>query len=212
MIKKIAGCIISIILFSHALGITAENIGGAREFIDNFLKSEFNGGQDNRVDNAVYSPERKKLIKEMYGPLKGEIFFWESEKLCVVDNYKIKDIMINQSKAFVDVKFEEFACTGNKGYGRSPLIKTIKESVVTYSLENKNGRWLVIDPPIPRISKKALVDYNIQQIKLMSDWIMEKGSKAQKEFYHNLISTNEMLNPKPGESESAKTTENKGGE
>ncbi len=142
----------------------------------------------------------------MYGPLKGEIFFWDSERLSVVDSFEVTNIKINNSKATVNVKFEEFACTGNKGYGRSPLIKTIKESVVTYSLENKNGRWLVIDPPIPRISKKALVDYNIQQIKLMSDWIMEKGSKFQKEFYHNLISTNDMLKSETSRDGQAEST------
>ena len=38
-----------------------------------------------------------------------------------------------------------------------------------------------------------MIDYNNDQIKDMSKWIYEKGVKKQKEYYQNIINTNDML-------------------
>jgi hypothetical protein len=178
--------------WSNATG----DIDGARKFINEFLGAEFSGIPSFRVDNAIYSPERKLWVKKTYGSMIGEIFQLESNQICVVDSYKIIDIKIINSKAIVDVEFQEFARTGRKGYGRTPLIKTEKRTLVTYSLEYKKGRWWINDPPIPRVSRKAVVEHNEEIIKRMSEWVLEKGSEVQKEGYYNLINTNAMLKEK----------------
>lgn len=177
-------------------GIASANIDEVRKFINEFLEAEFIGNQSFRVDNVMNSPERQLLIKKMYSPMVGEIFYWESEKLCVVDHYEVTSIKITDSKAIVDVTFQEFACTGSKGYGRIPLNETNKRSLVKYSLEYKEGRWWINDPPIPRVSRKALIDYNGDIIRRMSDFIIEKGTEVQKKCYYNLIDTNNMLKEK----------------
>lgn len=124
----------------------------------------------------------------------GEILLWDCDKLCVVDGFEIISIKIENSKAIVDVAFQEYACRESKDcYYSIPLIKTNKKNVEKYILEYKKGRWWIHDPPIPRISRKAMIDYNNDQIKDMSKWIYEKGVKKQKEYYQNIINTNDML-------------------
>ncbi len=177
-------------------GVASPNIDDATKFINAFLEAEFSGDQSFRVDNAVYSAKRKKVIEKKYSPMIGEIFYWESETLCVVDNYEVTNTKKVDSKAIVDVTFQEFACTGGKGYGRVPLIKKNKKSLVRYSLEYKEGRWWMYDPPIPRVSRRALIDYNDEIISQMRDFVMEKGSKMQKDYYYNLIDTNNLLKGK----------------
>jgi hypothetical protein len=195
--KKIILLTIFIIGFCLNLGIASQDIDDAQKFAKEFLEAEFTGDQSFRVDNTINSPEREKMIKEMYGPLIGEIFYWESAKLCVVDHYEITNIkLLDKSKAVVEVKFKEFACTGDKGYSDVPLIKTNKISYEKYNLEYKKGRWWVNDPPIPRVSRKALIEYNDKSIRLTSDFIIKKGTKIQKQVYFNLIETNNILKGK----------------
>lgn len=97
--------------------------------------------------------------------------------------------------------FQEYACTGSKGYGRILLIKTNRKRSVKYSLEYKDGRWWIYDPPIPRVSREALIGYNDEMIRQMSDFVIEKGTKVQKEYYYNLINTNKMLKEKSDKKE-----------
>jgi len=194
--KRIFSLTIYIVICYSTWGIASTSIDEARKFMNEFLEAEFIGNQSFRVDNVMNSPERNKLIKEMYSPMIGEIFIWESEKLCVVDHYEITNIRIIDSKAEVDVTFQEFACTGKKGYGDSLLIKTNKRSLVKYILEYKKDRWWVYDPPIPRVSRKALIDYNNNIIRRMKEFVIEKGTEVQKKYYYNLIYANNMLEEK----------------
>jgi hypothetical protein len=192
--KKVSLLTIFIVVFYSTLGVTSPNIDDANKFIKEFLEAEFVGNRSFRLDNTIYSPEREKIIKEKYSPMIGEIFYWESTKLCVVDHYEITNIKMINSKAIVDVTFQEFACT--EGYGSTPLIKTNKRSFEKYGLEYKKGRWWVNDPPIPRVSRNALIEYNDIIISRMSDFVLEKGTKVQKEYYYKLINTNNMLKEK----------------
>jgi len=196
MLIKISTLSIVIILCCHTWGIASEHDNGASEFLKEFIKAEYIGNQSFRVDNTMYSPERKLMIKGMYGPLRGEIFYWESAMLCVVDDYKITSINLIKSKATIDVTFNEFGCTGSKGYGDVPIIKTNKISVVRYYLKYKRSRWWLCDPPVPRVSRNALITYNDEIIKRMNDFVHEKGTEVQKEYYNSLINTNNMLKEK----------------
>jgi len=174
-----------IVMFYVTWGFASPNIDDARKFINEFLEAEFIGNQAFRVDNVINSPKRQKWIKEKYSPMIGEIFYWESEKLCIVDHYEVTSIKIINSKAIADVTFQEFACT--EGYSDIPLIKKNKKSFVRYSLEYKKGRWWVYDPPIPRVSRKALIEYNDDHIRLVKDFVVEKGTEVQKRIYYNFI-------------------------
>lgn len=191
--KKITLLTISIIFCYAISSSAAEDEIGAKNFIDEFLKAEYDGDNFFRVNNAKYSPKRKLWVKKTYGPMIGEIFQMDGDHLCVIEDYKIINIKIIKSKAFVDVTFQEFACTGSKGYGDIPLIITNKSSSEKYNLQYQDGRWWIKDPPRPRVSRKAIIDHNEQIIKRMSEWILKKGSKVQKEYYYNLINTNAML-------------------
>jgi hypothetical protein len=182
---------ICIVICYVTCSIASPNIDDAMKLINKFLEAEFTGNQAFRINNAIYSAKREKVINEKYSPMIGEIFYWESEALCVVDHYEVTNIKMVGSKAIADVTFQEFGCT--EGYGDIPLIKTNKRSFEKYSLEYKKGRWWVNDPPIPRVSRKALIDYNDVIIRRMKDFVMEKGTDVQKKYYYNLINTNDML-------------------
>ena len=194
MIRRTCLLTVCIVICYISWGVTSPTLDDAKKFINAFLEAEFTGKQAFRVDNAMYSAKREKAIKEKYSPMIGEIFYWESEKLCVVDHYKVTSIKIVNSKAIVDVTFQEFACT--EGYSDTPLIKTNKKSFVRYSLEYKKGRWWVNDPPIPRVSTKALIECNDDHIRLVKDFVLEKGTEVQKKVYYNYINTNKMLKEK----------------
>ncbi len=193
VIRTIFAFAIFTVLCHGTQGVASEGIDDARRFMNEFLEAEFIGNQSFRVDNVMNSPERKALIKKMYSPMIGEIFIWDSEKLCVVDHYEITNITIINSKSEVEVRFKEFACTGTKGYGDMPLIKTNRNNFVKYFLVYRDGRWWVTDPPIPRVSRKAIIDFNEKIIRLMSDFVMEKGTSIQKKYYSNLVEANKTL-------------------
>ena len=192
--KKIFSLTIFIMSFYVSWGVASPTLDDPKKIINAFLEAEFNGDQAFRVDNAMYSAKRKRAIKEKYSPMIGEIFYWESETLCVVDGYEVTNIKTVDSKAIIDVTFQEFGCS--EGYSDIPLIRTNKKSLVKYSLEYKKGRWWVYDPPIPRVSRKALIEYNDDHIRLVKDFVVEKGTEVQKRIYYNYINTNKMLKEK----------------
>jgi hypothetical protein len=192
--KRFYLLIICLFICYPAWSYASNDIDGAKKFINEFLKEEFIGNNTVRISDAIYSP-RKKLLLDVDNKegLRGDLFQWESEKLCVVDGYEVTNIKIINSKAIINVTFQEYACTGSTGYADIPLIKTNRKSQERYSLEYKKNRWWIKDPPIPRISRKALIEYNDGNIREMSDWILKKGVEKQKEYYQNIVNTNNIL-------------------
>ncbi len=192
--KKFCFLIACFILFYPSWSYASKDIDGARKFMIEFLEMEYIGNPFFRVDNVMYSQERKSWVDKKYSDTNAELNRWDGDQLCVVDSYEIKEIKIINQRAIIEVVFKEFAHTdGKKGYGDSPLIRTEKNNKETYHLRYKNERWWIYDPPIPRVSRKALIEHNNDIIKLMKDWINEEGSNVQKKYYHNLINTNDML-------------------
>lgn len=175
----------------------SDKADGARKFMTEFLEMEYIGNPSFRVDNAMYSQERKSWVDKKYSDTNAEIHSWDGDQICVVDSYEIKEIKIINQRAIIGVVFKEFAHTdGKKGYGDSPLIKTEKKYKEKYYLEYKNERWWIYNPPIPRVSRKALIEHNDEIIKQMSDWVLQEGSNEQKKYYHNLINVNNLLEGK----------------
>ena len=72
--KKLCLLIICFIIFYPSWSNASKNIDGAKKFINEFLEAEFNGIQDFRVDNTIYSKKRELIIKRDYEPMIGEIF------------------------------------------------------------------------------------------------------------------------------------------
>ena len=192
LIKKICFMAICLLIVFSSQGL-AKNTEEAKKCIDEFLKAEFIGDNTFRVDNAAYSSEREMSLAANNKGLRRDVFQWENEALCVVDSYSITNIKISNMTSIINVSFDEYACACNAGYGEKQLIKAKKTHIEKYTLVYKKKRWWIKDPPKPRVSRKALIEYNEGIIKAMESWVQERGVLKQKEYYKNIINTNNML-------------------
>ncbi len=197
MVKKLILLISGIVLVSfNGWCVELNDDAGAKKFINEFLKAEFIGNESFRVDNTINSAKRQQMITKKYKPMIGEIFQWENEELSIVDSFEIKEIKISKQKATVTVMFQEFGRTLRGGYVKNPIIKTNEKTPAKYQLIYKKDRWWLYDPPMPRISRNALIDYNDEKIRRLHEFVLEKGTEIQRKHYYNYIDVNKMLKEK----------------
>jgi CTP-dependent riboflavin kinase len=119
----------------------------------------------------------------------------------IVTGYNILEIKQVSKKGTVKIKFQEIAeRVKDKKAGRVILLKKKQESEVIYDLILKNGNWVVLDPPEPRISLQAITSQFEDQMKILnsSNWQKTAGMdqeqiRNKKEIYSNFKSAYEEV-------------------
>ncbi len=162
----------------------------ANKVIRQFIEEEYGGTLDARQRMANFSPSRKEYRDAITHPdyLTGLVISLDADPLVVVKKYEYKDILRSNGDVIAVVCFEEIAKTTGKGLpGRKivPFAQALKN--VKYKLRKINGAWLVVDPPLPRVSIKSIADHYDGMVKTMSEVVKDaRVSKSQLEVYETL--------------------------
>jgi len=185
-------------LFSY---VTAENelanLDSAREVVEKFCRAEFMGVQDIRLDIAKYSRKQMLLEKKRDPESRGMVKFWDNDPLFVVASYQITDVSVKENHAIATIVYKRLARTCGDGVLKRKLIPDRKShDIVKLHLIYNESRWWVLNPPIPRVSLEAIIEYHKNYHKIMGDdWLRRPGiSESQKQYYRKLQENLEILN------------------
>lgn len=190
-------CILGFFRTGHADSNNSSQLMPIRAIADEYCRSEFNGDEYIRQDLATYSRKRIMEVKKSDPELIQLRFIgWESDPLYIVSAYKIIDIKIGKKQAVASVEYVRLARTEGFGHLDRKIIPDYNEQdVVLLNLVYEKGKWKILDPPLPRISKDALYKYFMDtKIRLEQNVIGKpETSEAQKQYYLKIKENLEIL-------------------
>jgi len=166
-----------------------------RKVVDNYCENDFNGVADTRTTLVKYSNKRLEIEKKRDPELLGKVIAFEADPIMVVNSYKIQQIVISNNKSVATVAYDRIAKSKGHGLpGRKIIPEYVKQEIVEFHLINEKGQWLIIDPPLPRISKRSLMQYYKDYIESMEKWIhTDKSSAGQRHNYEAMVATLNFL-------------------
>lgn len=170
-----------------------------RVVVDEYCRAELNGNEAIRQDLATYS--RKRLIEEKKrNPelVAYQIISWEGDPLYVVSGFKVLDIKIEKKSVVASVDYTRLARTEGIGHLERKIIPDYKEhDVLSVNLVFEKGKWKILDPPQPRVSKEALLSFYKNEKKEFEEYVINnpkaKPSEPQKKGYVKVKETLEIL-------------------
>ena|SRR6266850_7901197 len=187
-----------LIPFSHVIAENElANLDSARELVEKFCRTEFMGVQDIRLDIAKYSRKQMLWEKKRDPESRGMVKFWDNDPLFVVASYEITDVSVKKNYAIATIVYNRLARTEGDGVLKRKLIPDrISHDIVKLHLIYNESRWCVLDPPIPRVSLEAIIEYHKNYHKIMGDdWLQRTGiSESQKQYYRKLQENLGILN------------------
>jgi len=128
---------------------------------------------------------------------RGMVKFWDNDPLFVVASYEITDVSVKKNYAIATIVYNRLARTEGDGVLKRKLIPDrISHDIVKLHLIYNESRWCVLDPPIPRVSLEAIIEYHKNYHKIMGDdWLQRTGiSESQKQYYRKLQENLGILN------------------
>lgn len=157
-----------------------------RRLVEEYCEAEYNGVQDMRlkvakVTAARNAPDRSPALSE--GRKAGRVIDYSADPLIVVDSYRIKAVSGGEARAEATVVFRRLAnCDVTEK--RTYVVDRNARDTVTLSLEYDGSRWWIVDPPLPRVSKWALIEFSERIISSMNGIVKAgKASEGQKKYY-----------------------------
>ncbi len=158
-----------------------------RNIVDEFCKAEFMGQQDIRFDLAKFTPEREEIEKRRDSQFKGFVKTWDIDPVVIVASYRITNITLLDGKASAIVVYERLAKTEGD-FDKRKIVKDYrKEDALEISLIFQDNKWWILDPPTPRISREAIINYYQQHLNRTKNLlILPDTSDAQKNKYYRM--------------------------
>jgi len=157
-----------------------------KTLVQEYCDAEFKGAQDIRMKVVKLNPKRaasEKAATPERGDNAGKVVNFSSDPLVVVDSYVIRDVQVSKDTAEATVAYRRLASTGGVS-GRKYVIDRKSSDIVKLSLSFDGSRWWITDPPLPRVSKWALIEYSERIISSMDSLIKAgKASDGQKKYY-----------------------------
>jgi hypothetical protein len=184
--------------FSPLFAIDELNrIDSVREIVEKFCRDEFTGVKDIRLDIAKYS-RKQMLWEEKRDPeARGTVKFLDNDPLFVVASYQITDVSVKKNYAIATVVYKRLARTEGDGVLKRKLVpdRTAHDRVRLHLIYNGSS-WWIYDPPTPRVSLEAMIEYYRNTLnRLGSDWLERSDiSEAQKEYYRKDQENLKILN------------------
>jgi len=148
-----------------------ELINNARSAVESFCKAEFEGDRfDQRIKLIKFSPAREKKEWQRSWPESPWVVFWDWDRFYIVSSYKVVDVKLSGKRGIATVEYRRIA----ESKGKEKIISSYKEQdIIKIDLIYDGKQWWVFDPPLPRISLKAIVDiYKVFEDDLLH---LEKG-------------------------------------
>lgn len=184
---------------AHAYEITWSVFNKGREYfekiqadpkklVQEYCEAEFKGAQDIRMKIVKLSPQKAAGEQEKTperGDKAGKVINFYSDPLVVVDSYVIRGVEISKDTAEATVAYRRLA--GSDGIaGKKYVVDRKSSDIVKLSLSFDGSRWWINDPPLPRVSKWALIEYSERIISSMDSLIKTgKASDGQKKYYQS---------------------------
>lgn len=157
-----------------------------RTLVEEYCEAEFKGAQDIRMKVVKLNPKREESERKAAperGDRAGKVINFYSDPLVVVDSYAVRDVKVSRNTAEATVTYRRLAGT-NGISGRKYTIDRKSSDVVKLSLQSDGTRWWISDPPLPRVSKWALIEYSERIISSMDSLIKAgKASDGQRKYY-----------------------------
>lgn len=162
--------------------------GTVRETVESFCQSEFEGAQDPALRSSLvhFSDSRLAEIRSLTGGMSPYVLEWQGAPLDVVDSFRIAEIRNDDTRGKAEVEYTVIARRERWG----GQIHQVERSTIRskLSLVREGERWRVLDPPIPKISKKFLSLSYRDLFQLPSAWY-QGASRAQLLWLRNAIDT-----------------------
>ena len=179
----VAGIIIITFLCVPLLAfIQNDRILEVRKMVESFCKMEFEANEFNqRVKLIKFSATREKQEKKRTGPALPWVLFWDWDSYYIVSSYKVDSVKVKDDRAVAIVEYKLLG--RSKGKGR--IISSDKQiDIVKLNLVFDGKKWWIYDPPLPKISKKKLIElYEHQLQHQYNEKWFSNASNAQKENY-----------------------------
>lgn len=190
--------IVCCVSFNHSIWAKSLNgveVDAVRIVAEKFCYADFEGDPDIRMDIAKYTTSRRKEESRIDPELLGKVIAFEADPIIVVKSFEITNIIVEKNTAVVTVVFDRIAKSMGSGLpGRKIIADDLKQDVVTLQLIRDQEKWWILDPPIPRVSIKALHQFYKDRIDSMAEWIFTKqASDSQKNNYEEMNKILEIL-------------------
>ncbi|MBX3617115.1 hypothetical protein [Nitrosomonas sp.] len=190
--------IVCCVSFNHSIWAKSLNeveVDAVRIVAEKFCYADFEGDPDIRMDITKYTTSRRKEESRKDPELLGKVIAFEADPIFVVKSFEITNIIVEKNTAVVTVVFDRIAKSMGSGLpGRKIIADDLKQDVVTLQLIRDQEKWWILDPPIPRVSIKALHQFYKDRIDSMAEWIFTKqASDSQKNNYEEMNKILEIL-------------------
>jgi hypothetical protein len=157
-----------------------------RRLVEEYCEAEYNGVQDIRLKVAKITPQKTspdKAPSPEAGQGPGKAINYSNDPFIVVDSYQIKTVTVTGGRAEATVVYKRLAnCDVTEK--RKYVVDRNSRDAVTLSLDSDGTRWWIVDPPLPRVSKWALIEYSERIISSMNGLVKTgKASDGQKRYY-----------------------------
>jgi len=140
----------------------------AHQAVENFCQMEFEGDQEpRRYETIWYSKQEAIKRKQQRDPLPIHSLIFDQDPLVVVASYQIVNVSVQtrSDRASAKVKYRRIArAEGDTQETWHLVAEAPRDEIITLTLIFENGRWWVLDPSSPRVSKGALIQYYELQV------------------------------------------------
>jgi hypothetical protein len=162
-----------------------------REVVSSFLTAEFTASPHAYVPWALFSPERRHRLRHTDPLTAGLTIVWQDDPIVVVSAFRISPPVHFKDEATVTVRYRRLAVSHGKGDART-LVPHPGIDIVTLHCVRRDDRWFILDPPVPRVSRQALLHY--YQATVLSAfppaWLKRPDiTPIQKRYYQRLLDT-----------------------
>lgn len=178
----------------------AHKTASAREFLVWFCEAEYAGDSEIRLKSAVFS-EEKLRSERLRDPLfEGKAFGWEADPLVVVTAFRLVTVEVMGLEANGQVEFDVVVSSVGDGEGVRRLLPGNVREVVNFHLVQREGRWMVFDPPTPRVSLNFLTRFYEERVKRFERYVLpSKPSDGQLASYRRSVEALRLLRTLPSD-------------
>lgn len=178
----------------YSVADEAGSVEAAKQQVERLVKAEFDGYvyMRNEPDLVKFSAELKSYKD---ANIEGARTFLDLSPLLVVSSYEIVSVKMKKNHARAIVTYTRLART--KGIGslnRKLMPNLIKREMVQYDLIFDGVHWLILAPPLPRVSKEAMLGFYEDRVTSFSKFIDDPDtSKAQRKQFQKDNETLKIL-------------------
>lgn len=172
MLKEVFGTLrifLSPLFLIASLGTSAEPTQSGVEFLRAIVQADLRGDASARLSRVEYSSATAMVEYENRRKIGGpvpEVYALDTDPLVVVRDWEVVHIsQVSSETSCILVNFETVAKTSGEGlpsWEREESREFIAISppimeTVSYCAQRTNGVWMLVDPPLPRVNKQAVV-------------------------------------------------------